>query len=489
MFNESEKNENNNKKEIRPPIVVIIGHVDHGKTSLLDYIRKTNVAAKEAGGITQSIGAYEINHSSAGSGQAKKITFIDTPGHEAFSKMRARGAKIADLAILVVAADDGVKPQTKESIEILNATSTPFIVAINKIDKSNIDLEKTKNDLMQAGVLLEGFGGNISWQAISAKTGEGINELLDLALLAAEIENLTYNPATGGKGVVIESKKDNRKGITAVVIVKDGVLRIGDDIATSTAVGKVKILENFLGERVSELSPSSPALILGFDDLPQVGEEFLSGKVELMVFEPVMEKEKIVNLTDGESVRLSVVLKADVGGSLETLKEIIGDVKGVKIVDASLGEITDGDVKIASITGSEIFGFKVKIAKAAEAFVKAQGVKIIVSEIIYDLLKRLEEETVLGGQSAVGAELEILAVFSNSNPRKQVVGGRVSAGELKNRAAAEIFRNGEEIGKGKIVNLQHQKNDVGAVPQNKECGLLFEADAVVNVGDKLVTRL
>ena len=250
-------------------------------------------------------------------------------------------------------------------------------------------------------------------------------------------------------------------------------MRIGDDIATSTAVGKVKILENFLGERVSELSPSSPALILGFDDLPQVGEEFLSGKVELMVFEPVMEKEKIVNLTDGESVRLNVVLKADVGGSLETLKEIIGDIKGVKIVDASLGEITDGDVKIASIAGAAIFGFKVKIAKAAEAFVKAQGVKIIVSEIIYDLFKKLEEEITVGGESAVSAELEILAVFSNSNPRKQVVGGRVSAGELKNRAAAEIFRNGEEIGRGKIVNLQHQKNDVGAVPQNKECGLLF----------------
>lgn len=474
---------------IRPPIVVIMGHVDHGKTSLLDYIKKTDLAAKEAGGITQSIGAYEISHSSAASGQVRKITFIDTPGHEVFSKMRVRGARVADLAILVVAADDGVKPQTKESIETLKAANTSFIVAINKIDKSNVDIEKTKNDLMQAGVLLEGFGGNVSWQAISAKTGEGINELLDLVLLAAEIENLTYDPVIGGKGVIIESKKDNRKGITAVVIVKDGILRAGDDIATSTAVGRVKILENFMGERVAEISPSGPALILGFDDLPQVGEEFLSGKAEFMVFEPIEAKEKVFNSTNGESVKLGVVLKADVGGSLEALKEAVGNIEGVKIIDASLGEVTDGDVKTASTVGAVIFGFKVKIAKAAEAFAKAQGVRIIVSEIIYDLLKKLEEEAAVGGQSAVDAELEILAVFSASNLKKQVVGGKVLVGELKNRAAVEIFRNNEEIGRGKILNLQHQKNDVGAVAENKECGLFLEADAAINVGDKLTARL
>lgn len=473
----------------RSPIVVVMGHVDHGKTSLLDYIKKTDLAAKEAGGITQSIGAYEISHSSANSGEIKKITFIDTPGHEAFSKMRARGARVADLAILVVAADDGVKPQTKESIETLKATNTPFIVAINKIDKSNVDIEKTKNDLMQAEVLLEGFGGNISWQAISAKTGEGINELLDLALLAAEIENLTYDPSIGGKGVIIESKKDNRKGITAVVVVKDGVLRAGDDIATSTAAGKVKILENFMGERAAEILPSGPALILGFDNLPQVGEEFSSGKAEFMVFEPIGAKEKVFNSMNGESVKLGVVLKADVGGSLEALKEVVGNIKGIKIIDASLGEVTDGDVKIASTTGAAVFGFKVKIAKAAEAFAKARGVKIIISEIIYDLLKKLEEEAAIGGQSAVGVELEILAVFSASNLKKQVVGGKVLVGELKNRAAVEIFRNNEEIGKGKILNLQHQKNDVGAVVEGKECGLFLEADAIVNVGDKLITRL
>ena len=209
----------------RSPIVVVMGHVDHGKTSLLDFIRKTNIIAKEAGGITQSIGAYEIKHPSAGSGQAKKITFIDTPGHEAFSKMRGRGAKVADLAILVVAAEDGVKPQTKESIEIIKETKTPFVVAINKIDKPNADIEKTKNDLMVNGVLLEGYGGNISWQAISAKTGQGINELLDLILLAAEMENLAYNPDENASGIIIEAKADSRSGIIVSAIVKNGVLK------------------------------------------------------------------------------------------------------------------------------------------------------------------------------------------------------------------------------------------------------------------------
>jgi len=215
-----------------------MGHVDHGKTSLLDYIRKTTVTAKEAGGITQSIGAYEITHPSTSSGQAKQITFIDTPGHEAFSKMRARGASIADLAILVVAADDGVKPQTKESIEILNSSKTPFVVAMNKIDKPNADIERVKNDLMNNGVLLEGYGGNVSWQAISAKTGEGVNKLLDLILLTAELENFTYDPAQQANGVIIESKINSQRGIIAVAVVKNGILKIGDEISTPSARGK-----------------------------------------------------------------------------------------------------------------------------------------------------------------------------------------------------------------------------------------------------------
>jgi translation initiation factor IF-2 len=255
----------------RPPVVVVMGHVDHGKTTLLDYIRKTRVAEREAGGITQATGAYEIEY------KGKKITFIDTPGHQAFTQMRQRGAHIADLAVLVVAADDGVKPQTKEAIEILQQTKTPFVVAINKIDKNNADVDRTKQSLTAAGVLLEKYGGDISWVEISAKEGTGVDELLDHILLMAEMEELTYNPLVAGRGYVLESRRDGQQGITVSVIIKDGIARAGEKICTLSACGKIRSLETFLRERVKELSPSSPAWIVGFETLPEVGEEFVIG--------------------------------------------------------------------------------------------------------------------------------------------------------------------------------------------------------------------
>src|SRR3989344_377237 len=264
------QNTNTNKKLRRSPIVVVLGHVDHGKSSLLQYIRKTEMLNKEAGGITQSVGAYEIEHN------GKKIPFIDPPGHEAFSKMRSRGANVADLAILVVAADDGVQPQTKESITTLQKTETPFVIAINKIDVPNADIDRVKNELLRSGVLLEGLGGNISWQEISAKTGKGIEELLDLVLLIAEVENLRWNKSKSGEGVIIEAKMDPQRGHNAVAIVKDGVLQYGTYIKTATASGKIKILENFLGKAQKELIHSSPALITGWEKLPLVGEKFVT---------------------------------------------------------------------------------------------------------------------------------------------------------------------------------------------------------------------
>lgn len=484
----------------RPPIVVVMGHIDHGKTALLDFIRKTNVVAKEAGGITQSIGAYVITHNS------KLITFIDTPGHEAFSKMRQRGAKVADLGILVVAADEGVKPQTEEAIEILNESQTPFVVAINKIDKTNADVEKTKQGLMQAGVLLEGFGGNISWQAISAKTGEGINELLDLILLAAEMEQLTYNPESKAKGVIIESKMDSRRGLTAVAIVKDGVLKVGDEIATASATGKLKILENFLSERVDKLSPSSPALILGFENLPQIGEEFFSGKIELWELHPVrneisngvqpLQKEEVG--VSGQPVpsniqaeqKINLILKADVSGSLEALAEIIESFPKTEIISQSVGDITDGDIKSAQNTKAVIIGFKTRVSKAAENLATAQGVKVITSEIIYELLKNLEEEFKSLEEPAINGRLEILAIFGKKSGSakggRQVVGGRVIVGTFKNNLAVKIQRQEETVGQGKIINLQCQKQDISQVGENEECGLLLESDVIVNIGDQLI---
>ncbi|KKS25589.1 MAG: Translation initiation factor IF-2 [Candidatus Wolfebacteria bacterium GW2011_GWA2_42_10] len=436
---------------IRPPIVAVLGHVDHGKTSLLDFIRKTNFVAREAGGITQSIGAYEIIHN------GKKITFIDTPGHEAFSKMRSRGAIAADLAILVVAADDGVKPQTKESIEILNSAKTPFVVAVNKIDKSNADIEKTINDLTANGVLLEGRGGNVSWQAISAKTGQGVDELLDLVLLAAEMENLTYNPDADAGGVIIEAKSDNRRGIVVSVIAENGILKIGDKIATFGAGGKIKILENFLGEKTAELRPSSPALIFGFENLPQVGE---------------------------------TILKADVSGSLEILSEIIkntdfGNIK-INILKESIGEITDGDVKDAVNSNAVIVAFKTKINKVAESFVKAQNIKIISSGIIYELIDLLKQEARLLEKPLPQAELEILKIFSSPKGKKQLIGGRVVTGVIKNNIRLKIVRENNEIGTGKISSLRRQKQTVNEVKTEEECGLMFESDILIKEGDHLL---
>jgi len=463
----------------RPPIVVVMGHIDHGKTTLLSYIRKTKMP-KEPGEITQSIGAYEIEHS------GRKITFIDTPGHEAFSKMRQRGAKVADLGILVVAADEGVKPQTREAIEILQESKTLFVVAINKIDKPNADIEKVKMDLTQAGVLLEDFGGNISWQAISAKTGEGIGELLDLILLAADLEGLTYDPTAKASGVIIESRMDSRRGLAVAVIVKDGILRVGDEIATSSAIGKIKILENFLGERVKELSPSSPALIVGFENLPQIGEEFFSGKVELAEIKPVNREIREISAQIGEDSRINFILKADVSGSLEALSEIVKTIPNVKIIRQSVGDINDGDVKSALNTNAIIIGFKTRVNKAAENLAKAQDIKIITSEIIYELIKKLEEEIENLKEPEINGQLEILAVFDKRAGKRQVIGGRVISGSFKNNLIVKIQRQEQVLSQGKILNLQREKQDVSQVNEGKECGILLEADILVNVGDKLI---
>ncbi len=463
----------------RPPIVVVMGHVDHGKTTLLDFIRKTNVVAKEAGGITQSIGAYIITHNS------KLITFIDTPGHEAFSKMRQRGAKIADLGILVVAADEGVKPQTKEAIEILQKSETPFVVAINKIDKPGADVERIKQELTQAGVLLEGFGGNISWQAISAKTGEGINELLDLILLAAEMEGLTYDFSARGSGVIIESKVDSSRGITAAVIIKNGVLKIGDEIATQSAIGKIRILENFLGERADKLEPSNPALILGFETLPQIGEEFVSGKIELAEIKIKSKEAGLPEIKVEGEKKVNLILKADVSGSLEALSGIIKTFPNVKIIGESVGDITDGDVKSALNTNSIIIGFKSRLVKAAENLAKAQSVKIIASDIIYDLFKSLEIELKKFEAPFVSGRLEILGVFGKKDGR-QIIGGRVIEGSFKNNSTVDIQRNEKVVGSGKIINLQKNKKDAGQVQEGEECGMLFESETIVNIGDQLL---
>ena len=427
----------------RPPVVAVVGHVDHGKTALLDYVRKTNVVAKEAGGITQSIGAYEVKHS------GKKITFIDTPGHEAFTHMRSHGASAADIAILVIAADEGIKQQTKEALEILRATKTPFIVAITKVDKENANVEKVKSDLLNEQVFLEGLGGDVSYQGVSPKTGEGIKELLDLILLMGEVLDLHYDPESPAKGFVIESQKEPKRGIIAHLILRDGILRQGDNIKTLTASGKIKILEDFLGQSVKVLEPSAPASIIGFEDIPSSGEEFITGDTELDAeYEDILVK-KDVATNEGEQPK--AILKASSKGSLDALINLLrGE---VEMVESSVGEITDNDVKLAKSTGSLIVGFEVKAGKATIQLAEAQGVAIYTSKVIYELLDAIKERKNKDKQDFEGGELEVLAKF-NATASKQTVGGRVIKGKMKINTPMVIERAGEVLGKGRIKNIQ-----------------------------------
>lgn len=474
----------------RPPIVVVLGHVDHGKTTLLDFIRKANVAAREAGGITQSVGAYEIVHG------GRKITFIDTPGHEAFTKIRSRGARVADIAVLVIAADDSIKPQTEESLRILREEKTPFVVAINKIDAPGADVEKVKTDLLQHDVLLEGFGGAVSWQAVSAKTGQGVSELLDLILLTADVEGLAAeNMEDAGSGYVIESRMDRNRGIEATVILKNGVLRPGFGIMAGAATGKIKILEDFLGKRATELHPSSPAVIIGFATLPAIGEEFKAG-ASMEAQEPVAPTVK-TGVPAGELVTeepsgkpaINVILKADTAGSLEAFSGIVRametDAIKVNIVGESVGDVTDGDIRTAGDTGAIVMGFRSRVTKSAETLARAQNVRVITADIIYELTKKTEELLQSATAPAVLGELEVLALFSESG-NKQVIGGKVTAGALKTNATADIVHAGEAVGRAKITNLQTGRKDVPTVESGKECGLMVQiTDMRVRQGDVL----
>lgn len=461
-----------------------MGHVDHGKTTLLDYIRKTNVAAREAGGITQVIGAYEIIHN------AQPITFIDTPGHEAFSKMRGHGTRVADLAILVVAADDGVKPQTKEALAAINAAKLSYVVAINKTDKPGADIEKTKSDLANAGAYLEGYGGDVSWHAISAKTGDGVNELLDLVLLATDIQNLSYDPATPAAGVVLGTRLDSRRGLLISVVMKNGTLHAGDLIGTGTARGKVKLLENFLGKSVKKLEPSSPALIAGFENAPAIGEEFAAGtaaQVE-MLFAELKQKvcatgTNAVGTPEGDT--MNVILKADEAGSLEALADLIGRIstpKPFRVIEQGIGQIYENDVKRAATARALIVGFHTKVDRAAENLAEAQRVVILTSPVIYHLEEALKKQV---SAETSARTLLILALFGAPKGKERVVGGRVTAGPVRNHEVFSVERNGERIGEGKILNLQSNKADIAEAGEGKEVGMLIESGTSIAVGDIL----
>lgn len=473
----------------RQPIVVVMGHVDHGKTTLLDYIRKTSVAAKESGGITQHIGAYEIEHPSTNAGQARKITFIDTPGHEAFSKMRSRGARVADIAVLMVAADESVKPQTEDALDHIKAAGVPFIVAINKIDKPGASPDKVKQDLATRDVLVEDWGGKIPVALISAKSGEGVPQLLDLILLAAELEEIKGDPEKTAEGVVIESHPDPKRGPTATLVVLDGTLKRGDSIVAGSVNGKVKILEDFSGKPIESIALGAPARVLGWEKLPEIGETFRTG-TEALTSKKEIAKTAKPAIQQGE---IGIILKADVAGSLEALRDAVVKLAEkvglpIRLLEASAGEITESDVKLADTTRSLIASFRSKISREAESFLKTRPQKILQSDVIYELLENLEKELEAVVNSRKAAEitgrLEVLATFGEKGG-KQVIGGMVREGKFTKGAAAKIIRRDTLITKGKISNLQLKKQDVAEVDTGNECGILFDAPIKVARGDIL----
>lgn len=474
----------------RPPIVVVLGHVDHGKTTLLDYIRKTSVAGREAGGITQVIGACEIEHN------GERITMIDTPGHEAFSIMRQCGAQFADLAILVVAADDGVKPQTKEALACIKKAKIPFVVAINKIDMPGANVLQTKNDLSQAEVYLEGMGGDVSWQAISAKTGEGVPELLDLLLLAASVQEFTFDPAAVAMGTIMTARLDHKRGIIVGAILQNGTLAQGQFVATKTAKGKIKILEDATGERVERLLPSAPSLIFGFNDLPQVGELFCAGEDEAKISATLktlrekasLPKTAVVSLESLAEHALPLLLKADEAGSLTVLAHLVQKLSSPEhpfaVIQTGVGNVYENDIKMCESTGAVLVGFKIKADKAAQNLAQAKRITILSSSIIYELeemLKKYAKRFVVRDFPVI----ELLKTFRVSDLKQQIVGGRVTRGPVKNQATFSIRRGDKAIGDGKMINLQSNRKDVPEAHEGQEVGLLVFASVGLKAGDKL----
>lgn len=486
--------EKKNKNLItRPPIVVVLGQVDHGKTSILDYIRKTHVAEKEAGRITQHIGAYEAIF------QGKRITLIDTPGHEAFSQIRFRGAKVADLAVLVIAADEGIKPQTLESLQYIKEANIPFIVAINKIDKPEANVEKVKQQLLKAGVLLEKMGGDVPFQLVSAKTGEGINDLLEVILLMAEMEDLKANPQASASGMVIEAHLDRRRGNTATLLITNGTLHSGDNIYTSHTQGKVKILEDFQGRVIKEATFSSPVQVIGFNQLPLVGEKFWVGTGLAGSASPAKEKEKSEEVYQewgdkNASLTIPLIVKTDVSSSAEALAKVI-DQLGKKnhwlfrVLRNRVGDISEDDLRMANPDGTLIIGFRVKRRPEITNTLLANK-RLIVEEgeVIYELeekiQKSVEKNFVVRPKETILGKLEVLAVF-NPMKKRQLIGGKVMEGKALNKTAFRLQREEQTIASGKVVNLQVHKKDVNEANSGEECGLLVDCPEKIERGDIL----
>lgn len=472
----------------RQPVIAVLGHVDHGKSSLLDFIRKSNVVDGEAGGITQRISAYEVKQKMPDD-ETRPITFLDTPGHEAFQSMRERGVEIADIAILVVSAEDGVKAQTLEAWKTIDARKLPYIVAINKIDKAGADIQKTKNSLVENGIYIEGYGGDVPCVEISAKTGQGIEFLLETLLLLTDMRELTTNLATDATGYVLESFVDQKRGISATLIIKDGTLAASGAIVSGVSLSPIRIIEDFMGKTIKNPHAGQPIKVTGFDEIPASGAIFVSSddKKEMEKLQEETKSNAVHTVLDPRIYRnakvvIPVVIKADSLGTLDAVKRELkkretDDIK-IKIIAEGVGAISEGDIMLASSDEKTvIIGFTVKMEGKARDQADRFNIKPELFDIIYKLAEwfdtlvesRLpfeEKETILG-------TLKILRNFS-SQKDKHVIGGRVETGRIANGALVRVLRRGVELGRGRIVELQSQKIKAAEVLEGNECGLMVE---------------
>ncbi len=485
----------------RPPVVVIMGHIDHGKSSLLDFIRESNIVGKEAGGITQHLGAYEIEHKNS-DGVTKKITFLDTPGHAAFIGVRSRGAKVADIAVLIISAEDGVMPQTLEALNCIKTDNVPFIVAINKIDSPKANVDKVKSDLIENGIYIEGYGGDIPVVEISAKTGENVNYLLDLILVASEVAGLKADPTANAEGFVIEAHKDKNRGISATLIIKDGTLNQGQFVACVNNLSPIRIFEDHNNKPIKTATFSKPVKVSGWSNFPVVGEMFktFDSKKEAEAYcEEITQNSAgnkncySSNKTDQSIFTIPIVIKADTHGSIEAiefeLKKMLTNNSQIEIVSTGTGNITEKDVKMAS--GNEnsiVLGFGIDMDIQAETMSRRLNISVKTFKIIYDLVDWLEKEIEnkrprIEVDETIG-KAKVLKKF-NEEKHNQVLGGKVLEGRIKISGDVKILRRGEEIGRAKIKELQCQKAKVLEVAEGSEFGFCVESRVEIVPGDEI----
>ncbi|MFN8555854.1 MAG: translation initiation factor IF-2 [Dehalococcoidia bacterium] len=494
--------------EPRPPVVTVMGHVDHGKTSLLDAIRRTNVTASEAGGITQHIGAYQVTVRHPSTGEERPVTFLDTPGHEAFTAMRARGAQATDIAVLVVAADDGVMPQTREAIAHAKAAGVPIVVALNKIDLANANPDRVKSDLLQNDVVIEEYGGDTICVPVSARTGAGLNDLLENLLLQADVLDLKANPNRSAVGIVIEAQMDRARGAVATVLVQAGTLHPGDVVVAGDAFGRIKAMFDDLGRRLKSAGPSTPARILGLNAVPHAGDVVTIARDEKVARAAITQRQRLRDaeraalarpvtldtlygaISAGKIKELNIILKADVQGSLEpirtSLERLSNEQVRVRIIHSGVGSVTESDVMLAAASKGIIIGFNNRIEPGALRVMAQEGVDVRQYNIIYNVVEDVEKALkgmlapvfveVIDGHAEVRQIIRI-SRFGN------IAGSYVTDGKVVRNSTARVKRGAEVLHTGRVANLKRMKDDVREVDTGYECGITLEDFDAFQIGD------